>query len=229
MTYPSPVSNPKHTMLQRARQWHNSAGLIAALFLLVLGSSGIVLNYQKPIFNALGLKTEVKPGRMPSSGGKHEQPAFTTATGFAAAAVTTDAALTRARTTLGDVPLERIELKDERGDLFYKVKARGGDEIWINAMTGAHFLKGEYEKVKGPAASTVTRQTDWGKILIDLHTGKIGGEFGKAVVSIAALLLLLLSLSGVYMWTKPALVRLQNARRKQSAETSPSAAAESPA
>ncbi|MDW8311005.1 MAG: PepSY domain-containing protein, partial [Verrucomicrobiales bacterium] len=151
-------------------------------------------------------------------------PAFTTLNGFAAAAVTPGQALTLAREALGEVPLERIELKSEYGQLVYKIKAARGDELWINAATGTHHVKGRYEKVKQAADGTVVaRTTDWGKILFDLHTGKIGGEIGKAVMTAASVLLLLLSVSGIYMWLKPLLIRRANARAKNRA-AGPSAA-----
>lgn len=113
------------------------------------------------------------------------------------------------------MPLERIELRVESGTLVYKFKAARGDELWINAATGAHFVKGRYEKVKQAAnGAVVARTTDWGKILLDLHTGKIGGEIGKALMTAAAGLLLLLSVSGIYLWLKPLLLRRKNARAK---------------
>jgi len=67
------------------------------------------------------------------------------------------------------------------------------------------------------------RSTDWGKILMDLHAGKIGGEIGKAIMSAVALLLLLLTVSGVYVWLKPSLIRRRN--RQEETRVAASAAA----
>lgn len=210
----------KHRLLAQLRQWHKWGGLIAGVFLIVVGASGIVLNYKKPIFTALGLERDAQEFK---AAGKKEKPAkseatptkFTTANGLAAATVTVDQALTLARETWGDVRLERIELKEEHGELVYKIKERGGAELWVNAATGNHFIKGEYERVKAkPGGEVTARTTDWGKILIDLHTGKIGGEVGKAIMSLAALLLLLLTFSGIYLWLKPLLIRRENAKAK---------------
>jgi uncharacterized iron-regulated membrane protein len=134
--------------------------------------------------------------------------------------VSLDRALELAQAEWGDVALERIELKDERGELVYKLKQRSGAEMWVNATTGSHFLKGEYEKVvKSGADLTSARQTDWGKILIDLHTGKIGGEAGKAVMSVAALMLLFLTASGVYLWLKPLLNRKRSGHKGEPAKS----------
>jgi uncharacterized iron-regulated membrane protein len=218
----SATPKPRHKLLAQSRQWHKWGGLAAALFLIVVGTTGIVLNYRKPIFTVLGLENDPKEMKLKTSPeekhARREQVAaksFTTVSGFTAATVTTDQALALARETLGDVRLERIELKAEHGEMVYKIKAESGDELWVNAATGAHFIKGQYEKVKqSNNGAVVARTTDWGKIMIDLHTGKIGGEVGKAIMTAASVLLLLLSVSGVYLWLKPVLIRRENAKAK---------------
>lgn len=109
-----------------------------------------------------------------------------------------------------------------------KIKRKDGEELWLNAATGAHFIRGRYERIRLPGRNGVpARQTDWGKILLDLHTGKIGGEPGKALMSMAALLLLFLTASGAYLWAKPLLIRRRNARRCVPAATPPKADSES--
>lgn len=214
----------KNWLLARSRQWHLWGGLIAGVFLLVVGATGIVLNYKKPIFTALGLEREARDlKRIGEDYVKPEQrdkrsAQLTTVTGFSAAAVSVEQALALARESLGEVALERIELKDEHGTLLYKIKSRSGEELQVNASTGAYFVKGEYEKVKAaPDGAVMARTTDWGKIMLDLHTGKIGGEIGKALMTVAAVILLLLTLSGVYMWLKPLLIRRQSARARTAA------------
>jgi uncharacterized iron-regulated membrane protein len=212
---PAPAPKPKHRLLAQARQWHRWGGLVAGLFLLLVGASGIVLNYKQPIFAALGLeRSPTKPERSrPSTEAAKLE--FSTGGGLAALPVSLERALEIVRAEWGEVPLERIELKAERGAALYKFKQKAGSELCVNAATGAYFTKGEYERVgKAGADGVPVRATDWGKILIDLHTGKIGGEVGKAIMSLAALLLLLLTLSGVYMWLKPLLIRRQNASAK---------------
>lgn len=222
---PVPKSAPKskNWLLAKSRQWHAWGGLLAALFLLVVGATGIVLNYKKPIFTALGLEKtpparESKPAPPSERFNDAKPPAgsrFTTETGLNAAAIPVAEALALARNEWGDAPLERIELKDEHGELLYKVKRKGGPELWINAVTGSFFVKAEYEKVmKTRAGDPPVRQFDWGKLMLDLHTGKIGGEAGKAIMSFVALVLLFLSASGVYMWAKPILIRRRNAQTR---------------
>ena len=203
--------------LAQFRQWHKWGGLTAGLMLLVLGTTGIVLNYKQPIFSRLGIESkrgdrDVSP--LPARKFQNHVN-FTTDGGISGAAVDFAAAVAIARTQWGDVPLERVEVRSERGSVTYRFRKTGGEELWIDAADGTHLVKGPYERIgKADATGTPTRQTDWAKILIDLHTGRMGGEAGKAVMSCAGLMLVLLTLSGVYLWAKPILNRRQNARPK---------------
>jgi uncharacterized iron-regulated membrane protein len=214
MTPNAAVAPRKNWLLAKSRQWHKWGGLLAGIFILIAGSSGILLNYKQPIFKALGLgQKSPKPDGERADKLGAPAPKLTTSAGFAAMPVTLERALELARAEWGEVQLERFELKEERGELTYKLKRKAGGELWINAATGSRLLKGEYDRMgKAGADGVPVRTTDWGKILLDLHTGKIGGEAGKAVMSLAALGLVFLTLSGVYLWAKPLLVRRQNAR-----------------
>ena len=206
---------PKYWLLAKSRQWHAWGGLIAGVFLLVVGVSGIVLNYKQPVFSALGLEKKIPRQDNAKPEAKQPKIDFSTAGGFAALPVGMDQALEIARVEWGNVPLERIELKHERGEMLYKFKQKNGAELWVNAVTGLHLTKRQYERIgKAGPDGVVARSTDWGKILIDLHTGKIGGEAGKAIMSVAALLLILLTVSGIYMWIKPLTIRRRNAKEK---------------
>lgn len=220
----APAPKSKNRLLAQSRQWHKWGGLIAGIFLLVISTTGIVLNYKQPIFSALGLdKMPAKPEAAKDNEIKTPKAEFSTGAGLARVPVSLERALEIARAEWGDVRLERIELKAERGETLYKIKQKGGSELWVNAVTGTFFAKGEYERVsKAGPGGTLVRSTDWGKIMLDLHTGKIGGDVGKAIMTFAAVLLLLLTLSGVYMWLKPLLIRRQNAKAKaQSANPAP--------
>jgi uncharacterized iron-regulated membrane protein len=185
--------------------------MLAGLFIIITASSGIILNYQQPVFKALGFDA-----RRPEAVGHHpdkqriSHPRFTTSAGLAAMPVSPDRALELAYAEWGDTPLERLELKNERGEWIYKLKQVGGLELWVNAVTGAVFAKPQYQRVgQRGADGAPVRRPDWGKTLVDLHTGKIGGEVGKAVTSLAALILLFLTASGAYLWAKPLLLRQQ--------------------
>lgn len=224
---------PKHRLLTLMRRWHLWGGVIAALFLLVFGLTGIVLNYKKPLFRALGLESPpapraeaARPDTPDPAGGPAgagpATPGFTTATGFAAAGIGPEAALAAGHRELGEVPLERIELKQEAGGLVWKIKSRDGREVLVHATTGHAVTKGRYEKL-GPADAQgrPARSFDWGKFLLDLHTGQIGGEVGKALMTLAAAGLLFLTGSGLYLWLKPLLIRRANARNRASRADSP--------
>jgi len=236
MSTPStPAPKSKNWLLVKFRQWHTWAGLMAGAFLLVVGATGIVLNYKKPILQALGLEPQWEAGAgksmeraKPAAGSASKTP-FSTTTGWSAAAISPEQILARARADLGDTPLERIELKAEHGELVWKVKARAGQELVVQADTGVGYVRGAYEKaVKPDADGTVQASTDWGKLALDLHTGKIGGEVGKALMTGAAVVLLFLTGSGVYLWAKPVLIRRANARARAAAGAPVPAAASSP-
>lgn len=203
----------KSRSVARYRRWHKWGGITAGLLLLVLGTTGIALNYKQPIFARLGIetkRTERDASPLPVSKSTNAV-TFTTNAGITGGAVDFAGALAIAKTEWGDVPLERAELRAERGSVSYRFRKSGGAELWVNAADGTHLVKGEYERLGKPDKDgSVARTTDWGKILIDLHTGKIGGGIGKAIVSLAAGLLLLLTLSGFYLWLKPLFIRRQN-------------------
>ena len=204
---------PTRSLLVRSRQWHMWGGLFAGALILVAATSGIVLNFKQPVFRMLGLETRTSRGKdRPDAQAKPARVAFTTVTPGPAIAVNLDGALAAARAEWGDVNLERVELREEQGELTFKVRQRSGEEIWVNAASGKRFVKGEYEKItKAGSDGKPGRQFDWCKLLLNLHTGRIGGEAGKIVMSLAALMLLFLTVSGVYMWLKPLLLRRQNA------------------
>jgi uncharacterized iron-regulated membrane protein len=220
----NPAPRQKNWLLAHSRQWHMWGGLLAGIFILIAGASGILLNYKQPVFSFLGLeRKEARRGDI-----KVQSPALTpllkiTESGaLPSAIVNFDGALKIARSEFGDAALERIEIKDERGELIYKIKAKKGSELWINAQTGLTSHKAERERLV-KTGGKYTAQTDWGKILIDLHTGKIGGEIGKAVMSAAAFTLIFLTVSGVYLWAKPLLIRRQNRLRRPLPTASPPA------
>ena len=205
----SGVPPAKPRRLAQSRLWHRWGGLLAGLFLLSVGATGIVLNYKQPVFSALGieLKREREASPLPKTTSSNEA-ALTTGAGVSGGRVSLEEVLALARQEWGDVLLERIELRSEQHSVTYRLRQKSGAELWVDAADGRHIVKGAYERLGQPGADgTVTRSTDWGKILIDLHTGRIGGGPGQAVITVAAGLLLLLTVSGFYLWLKPLLIR----------------------
>jgi hypothetical protein len=180
----------------------------------------MVLNYKKLVFAFLGLEpvTAGAPAAK-AYGPKEDQSevlsppkAFIAASGWEVSAVPPERDWALAQAEFGDAPLERIELKAEAGGLLWKLKDRAGRELFVDAQTGAARLRRPSERPGKPGRDGQARHgTDWGKLILDLHPGRIGGEIGKAIVTGAGALLMFLSLSGVYLWLKPLLVRRANA------------------
>lgn len=225
MKSPENPIKPRHRLLAWARRWHAWGGLIAAIFLVVVGSTGILLNYKKPVLSALGLEPAGEPQRIKTDstdGPEVLDIDFSTLTGLGASGIPAGEALAVARQDLGEVALDRIELKREAGVLVWKIKGIDDREVIVDAQTGVSYLKGRYEKVVSKKSSgRQDRTTDWGKIALDLHTGKIGGEAGKAFMTVVAAGLVFLSLSGVYLYVKPVLIRRANARARTGVAAKP--------
>ncbi len=53
-----------------------------------------------------------------------------------------------------------------------------------------------------PATEGVQEVVTWDRLLLDLHTGRFFGHLGPYVMDLAAILLLLLAVSGGYNWLK---------------------------
>jgi uncharacterized iron-regulated membrane protein len=117
-----------------------------------------------------------------------------------------DRALGLATERWGKQRVEKIELKDEKGELLYKIKQHEGPELLISALTGEIVERRHYEKLGAPGSGGKrARSFDWGKLMLDLHTGKIVGEPGRYVATTVSCLMLILTLTGVYLWLKPQL------------------------
>lgn len=219
---------PRYPWLVRMRLWHRWIGVGASFFMLLFALTGIVLNYKRPILGALGLLPQTAhtpPGESTRSSSRGETPPWPPPTALQAGSlmhelpVSFEAALALAEQHWGRTPLERVELKLEQGQWRWKVKQAGGAEMVIDAYSGHTATRGRYEKW-GPvnAHGQPTPSTDWGKILLDLHTGRIAGAWGKAIMTAAAGLLVFLTLSGLYLWCKPLL--LHRSRRQPQAPAS---------
>lgn len=207
-TPPKPSATPrsKNWLLTKFREWHIQAGVVVALFLLSVGATGIYLNHKRQ-FNAW-LGVETKPpgtGERPSS-----KPTVTPAEGFTAAAardalpVSFPRALEIVGERWGGRTLEHIQLKSEQGELIYKAKETGGGELWVNATTGLVVEKGKFTRLGPPDKHGKRVESfDWGKLAIEMHTGKIFGEAGKVVMSTVSFVMVTLTLSGLYLWAVP--------------------------
>lgn len=172
-------------LLLQARRWHRWLGLGFLLPTLLLGLTGILLNHKELFF-----------------GGGPAQPLrglLSTASGVEQLPLSFADALERGREVWGEIALEKIELKEDKGRLVYKLVPGPGRELLLDAQSGeARLIDGL--RVKG--ANDATR-IDWKKLTSELHSGKIVGLAGRLLMDAAALALAVLALSGLYLWALP--------------------------
>jgi uncharacterized iron-regulated membrane protein len=192
----APVSPAKgNQWLSQFRKWHSWGGLFLSVFILLVAVTGILLNHKDFFFH--GEKRKVT-GQ------------FRTTTDVAAVPITLQRVLALAHEHYGDAPLEKVELKDENGQMIYKVSQGHGEEIRIDAHTGAVF-----SKYGASLAADQESHWHWAKIVDDLHTGKIFGSVGKLVVDLTSGVIIALTLTGIYLWGVPILHKRENARKRQ--------------
>lgn len=208
----------KNWLLTKFRNWHTQAGMIVAVFLLVVGFTGIFLNHKPFFLGLVGLETKremAKEKPMPrekKSAGEHAELRLDSA--LSGQPVGFDKAIGLARERWGDQRIEKIELKEERGELNYRIKQKDGPELIISAISGEVIEKGHYENLGKPGPDgKAARGFDWGKLALDLHTGKIVGDAGKLVMSSASFIMLTLTLTGIYLWAVPKWRKRQAARQ----------------
>lgn len=199
---------PKNWLLIKIRNWHTWMGVALAIFIVMVCITGIILNH-KDFFIAKEEKTDPKTGMVKKEDDHAVSGLLRSNTQLASLNITPDRALSVAMDKLGDTPLEKIELKDEHGELVYKVKAGDGREVVVSVASGDVTTKGGYKeyKEKGAAAAMTGGEQkagyDWGKIIKDLHTGKIGGEAGKLFIDLTSFVIIVLTVSGVWLWAVP--------------------------
>jgi uncharacterized iron-regulated membrane protein len=200
------ASANKNWLLVKFRKWHSWGGMFLSVFILLVAVTGILLNHKDLIFHK-GRNEKMPQGLLRST------------TDFASVPVSFANALELARTHYGDVPLEKIELKDQHGKLIYKVAKGDGEEIVIDAKTGEMTSKYGMRLTAGGNNSL-----NWAKIVDDLHTGKIFGSVGKLTIDATSGVIILLTLSGIYLWGVPLLRKRKSGKNRSEA----SAVADSP-
>jgi hypothetical protein len=210
MSKPAPQPSPnKNWLLVQFRKWHGWGGAILSLFILVVAVTGILLNHKDLFFHS-----EAK---------KKPQGLLTSSTNLAALPVSFEKALAISRGHYGDVPLEKIELKDEYGWLHYKVARGEGEEIRIDAQTGE-----ATHKYGAKIAADGTTTLNWAKIVDDLHTGKLFGTAGKLLVDVTSGVIIALTLTGLYLFAVP-MLRKRQSKARQAANPVPARSAPRPA
>jgi uncharacterized iron-regulated membrane protein len=181
----------KNWLYLNMKAWHSWGGLLVSAFLVVVGLTGFLLNHKKTFLEAApapsspqmrnALRTTTRPDSLPMS---------------------FDRALILARSYYGDVPLEKVELKNEAGVLVFKVAPGAGREVRIDAQTGA--MTSKYGMSLDRKDSS---QWNWAKLVEDLHTGKLFGLTGVLLADLTALALIALTGTGIVLWALPRLRR----------------------
>lgn len=209
-------ARPKNWLLIKSREWHTWLGVILSVVIVAVCVTGIYLNHEH-FFDGLFSEKSQKPKKAPpalANNGDLPQTVpegLYTTTPLGAFPVSFSQALESSREMLGDVALKQIELKDEHGTLIYKIKAQHEEgeeptEVWVDAYSGTAKLKEPYNKADGAY--------DWGKVLKDIHTGKIGGDTGRLLIDVTSLTIIFLTVTGIYLWALPRLRKRQNALAK---------------
>jgi len=191
----------KNWLLIKFREWHSWGGLFLSGFIIVVAITGIMLNHKDLFFHG---KEEDGPSGLLAS-----------TTDLSTIPVTFDAAMQKARDHFGDAPLEKIELKDERGDLIYKVVQGKGQEIIIDAHSGEMRSKYGVKLTPGQDGETKTASLNWAKIVEDLHTGKFLGAGGRLVVDLTSLTIIALTVTGIYLWGVPYLRKRKSQKHRK--------------
>jgi len=198
MTQSAANSSDRNRLLRTFRKWHSWGGLFLSLLILAVAATGILLNHKDAIFHG-------------GEGNRGPSGLLTSTTDLRVLPIRFERALELAREHYGDVPLDKIELKDERGWLAYKISRGNGDEIRIDAETGEVLAKYE-ARMSGRAAPAF----DWKKFVTDVHTGKILGTAGKLAIDATSIAIIALTLTGVYLWGLPLVRKRHNAQKRRS-------------
>jgi hypothetical protein len=198
----------KNRMLIKFREWHIWLGIGLSLFIVIICVTGVYLNHDK-FFKGKRAKTK------PEGSGT-----LTTTTDLTAQPISFAQALARARAAWGDIPIKHVHLNDEGGTLVYKIKAHAQDrEILVNASTGALLEKNGYQhNTQAHSGAAMKSGINWGKVMKDLHTGQLGGEGGKLLVDFTSVIIIGLTLTGIYLWGVPKW-RKRQATQKAAAQT----------
>jgi hypothetical protein len=194
----------KNWLLVKFREWHSWGGLFLSVFILIVAVTGILLNHKDFFFR----KGEKNVATGPSG-------QLSSTTDLTALPISFADALALGCAHYGDVPLEKIELKDELGQLIYKICPGEGKEIRIDAFTGE--IKSKYGYRLAAGVGKPKAGLNWAKIVDDLHTGKIFGTPGKLLIDLTSGVIIALTLSGIYLWGVPWLRKRRAARERRRA------------
>jgi hypothetical protein len=225
---PKPAN--KNWLLIKFRDYHTWLGVFLSGFIVMICVTGLYLNH-KDLFESNEKKAEEKvaqprpekpekeKGREKKSGEPREGESLllTTTPLEKEVPIGFQQALARAEEVWGETALEHIQLKSEHGRLVYKIKQAGEKELIVDARSGEVMEKDGYvQKSHGPGEKP-KEGYNWGKILKDLHTGKIADLPGKLLIDFTSVVIIFLTLTGIYLWVVPK-YRKRKKEREQAAK-----------
>ncbi len=217
-----PFVSHKKRSLTGFRRWHRWMGLVMSLCILLVCVTGIYLNHKEMLARILDMAGDsfqagAPGGPAPGASAVGMSYHLTTSTDLHAQPVTFAEALARARAHRGEIPIQHILVKNEQGTLAYRIKSCEGGEVIVDGKTGALTERRPYKKYGRSSAGRVgPLGYDWGKIVADLHNGRLAGAAGTVLADLAALAIMALTLSGLYLWILPRKPKCQAARASQS-------------
>lgn len=181
------------------RLWHKWIGVFSVLALTSFALTGIYLNH-RDAFDRLFFAAPAQGAEKPSAPSPLPY-RLTTASRLGDLPISPEHALAIARREMGEVEITRLELKSEKGGLVYKVKPKDGTrgEIILDAATG-NLL--ERKPGKHPTA----------EFLAKLHHFNFADGRTKLVADLFAGGLIVLNVSGVWMFLRHELA-LRRSRR----------------
>lgn len=216
----SPRSANKNWLLIKFREYHTWLGVFLSGFILMICVTGLYLNH-KDLFESKEKKADEKVARSGPEKPEKEKKVKSrentsikdSVEGAALLRTTTplekevpigfQQALARAEEVWGETTLEHIQLKSELGRLVYKIKRAGEKELIVDAHSGEVMEKDGYLHKSHGSGEKPKEGYNWGKIFKDLHTGKIADLPGKLFIDFTSVVIILLTLTGIYLWMVP--------------------------
>lgn len=183
---------PRNWLLLRLRSWHAWAGMSALLMLVLLAVSGVYLNHPE----VFGLDPA------PPDRGQ----ILSTSSGDLAELVPPGRALAAAYEQWGEAKVLFVQLREEGDRLVYRVRRRGSsDEVIVDARTGRLVaVRRQFQEVRHAEDGTVQEsRVSWTRVMFDLHTGRILGFPGRLIADAGGIALLVLAISGIYLFVVP--------------------------
>ncbi len=185
---------------------HRVPGAVLAAVLLLGALTGIAMAWRGPVLAALGTVLPTAPSPAPTV-----PPGDGPVMGL-------DAVVALVRQDAGGLPVRNLRLLGPGGTLVHVYLEDGGAgppgaarQAWADARTGAILAR-----AGGPGTPAGDALLEW---MLPVHSGVVAGTAGRLLVAVAGLGLAMLSITGLWVWTrKRGFRRQQLAKRKAPAK-----------